>query len=132
MDGFVEKNKDELPPDLKETQLKGENVFTRVFQEKLSDDEVLEEHTANRKEKYIGYKFGLQMASLMEELQSCDCNFMRCIKPNESKSQYTWVQGFALNQLKYFGVLDTINLNLKQYQWKQQFKFSKVDNLSMR
>jgi myosin heavy subunit len=27
----------------------------------------------------------MEMQSLMDELLSCECNFVRCIKPNETK-----------------------------------------------
>lgn len=80
--GFVEKNKDELPENLVECLNKGEKGIVKVFQTKLSDDEVVEVKKKDPKNKYLGYKFRAEMQSLMEELLECECNFIRCIKPN--------------------------------------------------
>jgi myosin-7 len=83
--GFVEKNKDELPGNLVECLNKGEKEIMKIFQKKISHDEVIEVKAKNPKDKYLGYKFRAEMQSLMEELISCECNFIRCIKPNADK-----------------------------------------------
>ena len=48
------------------------------------------------KEKYLGYKFQKEMESLMSELLSCECNFCRCIKPNEEKKADYWINALGL------------------------------------
>ena len=108
--GFTEKNKDELPADLADTCRAGSPVFSRIFQGKITDDEVLEEVKHSSKDKFLGYKFRAQMSELMEELGSCQCNFMRCLKANELKKPNIWITNLALKQLVYLGILDTINL----------------------
>jgi myosin heavy subunit len=108
--GFTEKNKDELPPDLADTCRDGLPVFSRIFQGKITDDEELEEVKHSSKDKFLGYKFRQQMAELMDELGSCQCNFMRCLKANELKKPNIWITNLALKQLVYLGILDTINL----------------------
>lgn len=37
------------------------------------------------KDKSLGSKFRNELQFLMNDLMSCDCHFIRCIKPNEDK-----------------------------------------------
>ena len=83
VNGFSEKNKDELPPNLLDAINNGDQEVAKIFNNKLTFDEELPEKPKNHKEKYLGYKFRMEMQSLMDELLSCECNFVRCIKPNE-------------------------------------------------
>lgn len=124
--GFTEKNKDELPQDLNDTCMAGDPVWSRIFQGKLTDDEVLEEHKGSAKEKYLGFKFRMQMQELMDELLDCECNFMRCLKGNESKKPNIWIPALALKQLIYLGILDTIMLRKlalpMRFKWEDFYK----------
>ena len=38
------------------------------------------------------------MSSLMEELQSSDCHFVRCIKSNDAKNKNTYNSNMVLQQ----------------------------------
>lgn len=59
--GFVEKNKDELPENLLECLKLGEKELMKIFQGKLTHDEEIEEKVKNPKDKYLGYKFRAEM-----------------------------------------------------------------------
>jgi myosin-5 len=48
------------------------------------------------------------MKQLMDELINSDCHFIRCIKPNETKTKDNFLQGYCLIQVKYLGVLEAI------------------------
>lgn len=37
-------------------------------------------------------------------------HFVRCIKPNEEKKAFTFVDRVCYNQIKYLGILDTIQM----------------------
>lgn len=62
------------------------------------------------------------MQSLMAELLSCECNFVRCIKPNESKKKNFWVPELALTQIRYLGILDSINVRRESLPVRRNFK----------
>jgi len=66
----------------------------KVFKYICKDEQVEEEKTEKKKsktDKYLGAKFRKQMKELMDELLSCECHFIRCIKPNEDKKAKSWV-----------------------------------------
>jgi myosin heavy subunit len=46
--------------------------------------------------KYLGAKFRFQMSQLMKELNTCDCHFIRCIKPNEVKKPWFMLPSLVL------------------------------------
>lgn len=94
--GFVEKNKDELPNHLIECLKKGEKEIMKIFQVKITHEEVIEEKAKNPNDKYLGFKFRAEMQGLMDELTNCECNFIRCIKPNAEKVRDHWVEELAL------------------------------------
>ena len=133
--GFTEKNKDDLPDALVETLSNGNPIWSMIFAGKLTIDEELEEVTHSAKEKYLGYKFRMQMQELMDELLSCECNFMRCLKGNECKAPNIWWPSLALKQLVYLGILDTINLRKlalpQRFKWPEFYmKFQDIDGKS--
>ena len=133
--GFTEKNKDELPKNLLDNLSNCDRVMMRIFNRKLTDDEVLEEKINDPEEKFLGYKFRLEMQTLMDELLSCECSFVRCIKPNEDKKADYWVPELALNQIRYLGILDSINVrreSLPVRKFYEDFyaKYQDLDNIS--
>ena len=120
--GFTDKNKDELPKNLIENLDTIDRVMIRIFKKKLTDDEVLQERIADPEEKFLGYKFRQEMQSLMDELLSCECMFVRCIKPNEDKKANFWVPALALNQIRYLGILDSINVRRESLPVRKTFE----------
>jgi myosin heavy subunit len=133
--GFIEKNKDELPTYLLETMDKANKAMMRVFRNKLTDDEVIEEKVTDPREKFLGYKFRQNMEELMVELNSCECNFVRCIKPNEAKKADFWVPELALKQIRYLGVLDSIKVRRESLPIRKSYrefysKYQDLDDLS--
>ena len=133
--GFVEKNKDELPGNLVECLKTGEKDIMKIFQKKLTHDEVIEVKAKNPKDKYLGYKFRAEMQELMDELLSCECNFVRCIKPNAQKQADYWIEELALKQIKYLGVLDSIKVRRESLPVRRKFinfyeKYQDLDTIS--
>ena len=50
------------------------------------------------------------MQALVRELKSCQCNYIRCLKPNELKKEFFITPMFLFNQIKYLGIFDTIKV----------------------
>lgn len=122
IDNFVEKNKDELPPNLLEVLDKGDEEISKIFNLKLNSSDVVQTKKKNQKEKFLGYKFKREMQSLMDELLACECNFVRAIKPNEQKTPDLWVPELALCQIKYLGILDSIKVRRDSLPIRKKFK----------
>lgn len=132
---FIEKNKDELPPDLLKVLDTGDRVIMRIFKNKLTDDEVIDEKVVDPEEKFLGTKFRKEMASLANELLESECHFVRCIKPNEEKRKDFWVPSLALNQIRYLGILDSINVRRESLPVRKFFedfyaKYQDLDDYS--
>ena len=130
--GFKDKNNDMLPDEMIEVINAGNKVMARVYNGKITDDEVIDEGKVS---KWIGEKFQIQMAQLMDTLMATELSFMRCIKVNELKAPHKWFAGYALNQISYLGILDTIKLRQVALPVRYQYidfysKFQDLDALS--
>ena len=62
------------------------------------------------------------MGKLTGELYSCDCHFVRCIKPNSKKSPKLFNSEAVLQSLRYLGVLDSIIIRKLGYIYRRPFK----------
>nr|BAI63634.1 myosin10 [Tetrahymena thermophila] len=121
--GFIEKNKDEVNEGLinkiNNSQIRG---ISQIISEK--DKELLDESTASQqvKMRQISQKFISEMSFLMDVLMQCNVQFIRCIKPNEEKKPQLFNQGFTLNQIRYLGVLESINIRKQSYPIRQSYE----------
>lgn len=125
--GFRAKNKDEMSKLMLDTVISSSMPdFVKIFKGLTG----LEEKSEGNKEpvskkatdKYLGAKFRMQMKDLMNELTSCDCHFIRCIKPNEQKQKGLWVPILSLTQIRYLGVLDSIKVRKDSYPARRAYR----------
>jgi len=139
INGFRTKNKDEMSKLMIETvHFSAFPEFVRIFKgitgfekEEGMKDAVVKDKKAS--DKYLGAKFRQQMKDLMNELTSCDCHFIRCIKPNEQKQKGLWVPLLALTQIRYLGVLDSIKVRRDSFPVRRMYrlfyqKYGEMDN----
>lgn len=73
------------------------------------------------KGKTLVTKFDKQLRALNEELQSSELHFIRCIKPNETKKADSLDERYALQQIKYLGVLETIQIRKSAFPFRTSF-----------
>lgn len=66
-------------------------------------------------------KLRKQIKELMIELNSSDCHFIRCIKPNEQKQKNSFVNQLVLQQIRYLGVLDSIKIRKESFPVRIKF-----------
>ena len=141
INGFRTKNKDEMSKLMLETLYSsGFPEFVKIFKgiTGMEKDEVIKEAGGNKKatDKFLGAKFRQQMKDLMSELTSCDCHFIRCIKPNEQKQKGLWVPNLALTQIRYLGVLDSIKVRKDSFPVRRVYrlfyqKYGEMDNCKL-
>lgn len=130
--GFVNKNLDELKQTMIECLLNSGNeavkliFFNALDEEDLSKkiEEMEEALKSNSKKesKYLGGKFRNEMNKLMFELTSCECHYVRCLKPNEIKQKELFIPTFVFQQIKYLGILDTIRVRKDGFPNRRNFK----------
>ena len=72
-------------------------------------------------DKFLGTKIRKEMTELMNNLNSCDVHFIRCLKPNELKVCNVFHQSNTLNQIRYLGVLDSLKVRKDSYPLRRSF-----------
>ena len=82
----------------------------------------VEKKPKGKYDKYLGAKFRFQIKNLMNELNSSDCHFVRCLKPNEMKKKMFFVPKLTLQQIRYLGVLDSIRIRKESYPIRKVYK----------
>lgn len=110
-EGFRDKNKDLIREDIVSKLSKAKlRIISQSFQERA---ESLKQE-ANK--KFLGVKIRKQVKELITEMSTnTDLHFIRCIKPNEKKLAFTFVDRVCYNQIKYLGILDTVQMRKDSY-----------------
>ncbi len=49
-------------------------------------------------------------------------HFVRCIKPNQFKKPFTFIERVCYNQIRYLGILDTIQMRKESYHVRMTYK----------
>ena len=126
INGFRNKNKDEMSRIIEEAICSSNNENIRNIWKNLclgeSEPEVAKNFKPNPKDKFLGYKFRMQMNELIDELNSCECHFVRCLKPNETKEANLFVPQLVLRQIKYMGVHDAVKIRKESYPIRILYK----------
>ena len=132
--GYVSKNIDEVKITMVECMEQSKNIMINyIFMNCLNEDEYKEEvlriaeerKNRNKKisdKKYLCSKFKKEMETLMAKLANCECNYIRCLKPNELKKKEFFIPTFVFQQIKYLGVLDTIKIRKDGFPSRRTFK----------
>lgn len=144
--GLVSKNADHLQPDLRDLIIEGtgENDFPRVLLKQPDNNPHRFKVTARSaaaaaeeaeldlpgrptrkmaKLESVSYIFRAQMNNLEHILDSTDLHFVRCVKPNETKSppMFFWDAQLILNQLRSLGVLQMIDVRRQGFPVRMDF-----------
>eukprot|EP01147_Barroeca_monosierra_P010244 gene10244-2400_t len=131
--GMIEKNKDPLPNQMAPNMAESTNAVAHLlFQPNYieltraaANDEPDEEGSDLKRKKSkkkskrekkkkgpptVGYQFRTSLSQLMVEMNRCIPHFVRCIKPNLNKAPKNFVGELVKKQLKYTGMLQTIQM----------------------
>ena len=124
IDGFVEKNKDELSPDIT-ALLEVHTTFSELKNLAVSDaakkaDAAAAKATAKpgrrggggggNKKKTVSKTFSESLGSLMEKLRATEHHYIRCLKPNQTLKAGDWDNDFMFKQLAYSGTLEVTQI----------------------
>ena len=126
---FVYKNKDELKYSMVKIFAKSQDkIIKKIFFISLTDEEaenqtkILEQTLRKKTNKFITGKFRKEIKALVKELNSCESNYVRCLKPNEQKKEFFVTPTFLFNQIKYLGILDTINVRKQGFPTRKTYE----------
>jgi len=115
---FLDKNKDRMLDDLS-TLMKTSSIHllaNELFSGEV--DRVSEERTSTGKYKTQSRKFSDQLTGLMSMLQSTQPHYIRCIKPNPTKTPLEYLGHMVEEQLLYSGVFEAVDIRKKGYPFR--------------
>ncbi|KAJ3091814.1 Unconventional myosin-Ie [Quaeritorhiza haematococci] len=115
--GFLEKNKDTLFVDLLDLMLtkSGIKVAKAIFQ----GDAAVKD--SKKRPVTAGTQFRTQVASLVKSLMSSKPHYIRCIKPNSTKSGKKFDKDIVSIQVRYLGLLENVKVRRAGYAYRQTF-----------
>ncbi|KAM9797750.1 unconventional myosin-VIIb [Syngnathus typhle] len=137
--GFLEKNRDALSPDfIQLVETSSNKLLKMVFHKDISSNSTkmtanakltINTPTSSLRQANDGKKrvptltgqFRQSLESLMKTLTACQPYFIRCIKPNDYKKPMLFDRDLCLRQLRYSGMMETINIRKAGYPVRYTF-----------
>lgn len=123
-EGFIEKNRDSVPDEHMEVLTASTNEFFKSVidyaqelassAEKAAAPATKSRIVINRKPT-LGGIFKSSLIELMKTINNTNVHYIRCIKPNESKSAWLFDGPMVLSQLRACGVLETIRISCEGF-----------------
>jgi myosin-1 len=114
--GMTDKNKDQLSKDILELCQSSENSFIRnLFPDQVDQDSKRRPPTASDRIKSSA-------GALVKNLMQCQPSYIRCIKPNQTKSPKDYDQKMSLHQIKYLGLCENIRVRRAGFAYRQTFE----------
>uniref|UniRef100_A0A4W3K9M5 Unconventional myosin-Va n=1 Tax=Callorhinchus milii TaxID=7868 RepID=A0A4W3K9M5_CALMI len=126
-DGFLEKNKDTVYEE-QITVLKTSKVSLQIpFRASSLIRKSRALQPSKEHKKSVGHQFRNSLHLLMDTLNATTPHYVRCIKPNDYKSPFTFDPKRAVQQLRACGVLETIRISAAGFpsRWTYQEFFSR-------
>lgn len=114
-EGFCEKNKDVLYPDLIQAMQSSQLAFLRErFPEDVSDKQ-------QKRPPSAGFKIRQGAGELMKALSACSPHYVRCIKPNDTKKPQDWDEKRVEHQVQYLGLLENVRVRRAGFAFRAPF-----------
>ncbi len=121
IDGFIEKNLDQLTPDILEALEKSKNkVIRMVFSPKKDEDDGKKKKSSSSapnklQSDSLSKQFKKQLDELMKMLSQSNPRYVKCIKPNPEKKPKIIHSHEVMEQLLSAGVLEAIKIRKQGY-----------------
>ncbi|XP_007421383.1 unconventional myosin-Ia-like isoform X2 [Python bivittatus] len=114
--GFIEKNNDLLFRDLSQAMWKAKHVLLHsLFPEGDPQKASL------KRPPTAGSQFKASVFTLMKNLYSKNPNYIRCIKPNDSKKPAIFKDELVRAQVRYLGLLENVQVRRAGYAYRQTY-----------
>ncbi|NXA73062.1 MYO1A protein, partial [Thryothorus ludovicianus] len=115
--GFIEKNNDLLFRDLSQAMWAAQHALLRSLFPEGDPQKV-----SLKLPPTAGFQFKSSVAMLMKNLYSKNPNYIRCIKPNETKSAMVFTPELVLAQVRYLGLLENVRVRRAGYAFRQLYR----------
>lgn len=115
VDGFCDRNRDVLYPDLILLMQQSSNPFIRsLFPENVTAMQ-------GKRPTTFSTKIRTQANTLVESLMKCSPHYVRCIKPNETKRPNDWDESRVKHQVEYLGLKENIRVRRAGFAYRRPF-----------
>uniref|UniRef100_W8AVX6 Unconventional myosin-XV n=1 Tax=Ceratitis capitata TaxID=7213 RepID=W8AVX6_CERCA len=132
VDGFLDKNRDALRSDVLEllasSKLQLVVDLTKQLRAQRDSGKTLPKGSNGRfvtmkpRTPTVAARFSDSLQQLLQSMGRCNPWFVRCIKPNNEKHALKMDMPCVLQQLRYLGMLDTIQIRQKGYPVRLKFQ----------
>ncbi|PKU40916.1 unconventional myosin-ia [Limosa lapponica baueri] len=114
--GFIEKNNDLLFRDLSQAMWASQHELLRSLFPEGDPQKV-----SLKLPPTAGFQFKASVATLMKNLYSKNPNYIRCIKPNETKTGMLFTPELVLAQIRYLGLMENVRVRRAGYAFRQLY-----------
>ncbi|XP_036676948.2 unconventional myosin-XV isoform X5 [Drosophila suzukii] len=132
VDGFLDKNRDALRGDVLEllasSRLNLVGELTKQLRAQRDAGKTLPKGSNGRfvtmkpRTPTVAARFADSLQQLLQSMGRCHPWFVRCIKPNQEKHALRMDMPCVLQQLRYLGMLDTIQIRQRGYPVRLRFQ----------
>lgn len=119
IDGFLEKNKDLLFPDLARLMYQSKNSLGKsLFKDGQLTAGVL---ASSKRPTTLGTQFKNSVSDLMKSMMAKNPHYIRCIKPNSNKKAKEFDSELVLHQVRYLGLMENIRVRRAGFAFRQDY-----------
>lgn len=115
VNGFLEKNNDQLYRDLKKIISKSRNDIARVCFP-------IEELRSSKRPITAISQFSYSLNGLMKILMCKEPSYIRCIKPNDSQLPNVFESQLVLHQVKYLGLMENLRVRRAGFAYRRLYE----------
>jgi myosin-5 len=123
-DGFMEKNKDEIPMEASELLSQSTCAFVRdiagVISTKTNGSQ--KENKSSISRVSVGKQFSGQLQKLRRRIDETHPHYVRCIKPNEQLQPNHFDSNIVVDQLRCGGILEAIRVSRAGFPQRYSFE----------
>jgi len=122
IEGFVEKNKDELPKETSDLLLSSNNEFVRTLAKIVQPStaaertKIMSPRNAASQRPTVGLQFSSQLHSLRRKIDETSPHYIRCLKPNNLLAPDIFDAALIADQLRCAGVIEAVRVSRLGYQ----------------
>ena len=122
VEGFVEKNKDDIPRGAAQLLENSTNEFVQLLGQISGSPSpssprkgAASGRSPRGRRPTVGGQFASQLAQLRKRIENTAPHYIRCLKPNEHLQPNSFDHGMIADQLRYAGVLEAIRVSRVGY-----------------
>ncbi|CAI9560074.1 unnamed protein product [Staurois parvus] len=115
-EGFLDKNNDLLFRDLSQAMWKAKHELLKsLFPEGDPKNSSL------KRPPTVGFQFRASVSTLMKNLYAKNPNYIRCLKPNDTKKASLFDEKLVRTQVQYLGLLENVRVRRAGFAYRQVY-----------